>query len=137
MSLTTSTRSRTPLTQLARWVYLVTVWLFALGTVVQVFAIGMVVLGGQGQWLEHHQTIGIGMGLLPVFTLLSTLFAKLSRTFVLGSAALLLLYAAQYVLVEVPAPTSVLRAFHAVNAPVLFYLAILLGQKTLVLLRNE
>ena len=132
-----STQRHTPLTQSARWFYIATVWLFALGVAVQVFAIGMVLLGGQGQWLEHHQTLGLAMSLLPLLTLLSTPFAKLPRTLVLGAAALFLLYIVQYLLVVVPTPTSVLRAFHAVNAPVLFYLAILLGQRTLALLKNE
>ena len=132
-----STQRHTPLTQSARWFYIATVWLFSLGVAVQVFAIGMVLLGGRGQWLEHHQTLGLAMSLLPLLTLLSTPFAKLPRTLVLGAAALFLLYIVQYLLVVVPTPTSVLRAFHAVNAPVLFYLAILLGQRTLALLKNE
>ena len=117
MSQAASTRIHTLLTQPARWVYLAPAWLFAFGVAAQVFAIGMVVLGGRAQWLEYHQAVGISIGLLPILTLLSTLFARLPRTLVLGSAALLLLYAAQYVFIEVPAPTSFLRAFHAVNAP--------------------
>ena len=132
-----STRSHTPLTQIARWFYLITTWLFAAGVTAQVFAIGMVLLGGQGQWLEHHQTLGLAMSLLPLLTLLSTPFAKLPRTLVLGAGALFLLYIAQYLLVVVPAPTSAVRAFHAVNAPIMFYLAGFLGYRVLTLLRRE
>lgn len=109
------------------WLFVIACWFYAVGVVSQVFFIGMVFLVGQGQWLETHRAIGHSIGLLAILASLSALVARLPWSLLIAALALVLLHGLQYAFIEATG-SSFLRAFHAVGAVLLFWLAAYLGQ---------
>lgn len=123
--MTTSTRNvdnPTPLAQLARGAFAVLAGLYAAGVAAQVFAVGMVLLGGQGLWLEHHRTLGHALGALVVALPVVGLLGRLPRAALLGAALLFVLHGLQYTFVY-SGEAAFVRALHALNALALFWLA--------------
>lgn len=118
---------------LARWVLIASCWLYAGGVVLQVFAVGMVFLSGQGGWLETHRMVGHGLGLVAVAAPLAGFFGRLPRSMLVASFGLFVLHGLQYAFIE---SGTFVRAFHAVNAVLLFWLAVYLGQVVLRSLRR-
>lgn len=94
-------------------------WLYALGVVVRVFAVGMVFLAGQGGWLEIHRATGHALGLFAIAALLAGLFGRLPRPLLAAAFGLFVLHGLQYAFVE---SSGFVQAFHAVNAVVIFWL---------------
>ena len=118
----------------ARWAFVAACWLYAAGVVLQVFCIGMVFLAGQGQYLEVHRAVGHGVGTFAILALLGGLFSKLPRKLLMGAFGLVLLHGLQYAFIG--AGGSFVRAFHAVNAVLLFWLAASLAQQARRVLRQ-
>ena len=129
MTTQTLSSARRGYVNVARWSLVIAGWLYAVGVVLQVFCIGMVFLAGQGQWLEVHRTIGHSVGLPAIVALLSAVVARLPRQLLLAALGLVLLHGLQYAFVGA-ANGSFLRAFHAVDAVLLFWLATYLKSST-------
>ena len=120
----------------ARWSLVAACRLFAGGVAFQVFCVGMVLLAGQGAWLEVHRSAGSALGLLVFLALASAFAARLPRRLLAAAAGLFLLYGLQFAFVGAPGGSFV-RAFHAVNAVALFWLATYLGRKVSELARGR
>lgn len=103
-------------------------YLFAVGVALQVFTIGMVFLGGQVRYLEVHRTVGMWLGVVAILTIVGSLVARTSWRVALSAFVLLTLYVLQYTLIDARNGPFV-RAFHAVNALLLFWLALDLGRQ--------
>ncbi len=106
----------------ANWIYIVLAWLYSSALVLQLFAIGMVFLAGQGEWLAYHRTIGHSIGLLALALPLAALIGRLPRRVLLAALGLLVLYGLQFIFIRTGGG-SMVRALHAVNAIALFWLA--------------
>ncbi len=114
--------------RVARWSFVTACWLYAVGVTLQVFCIGMVFLAGQGGWLGLHRTVGHSIGFFAILALLSGLFARLPWRLLMGALGLFLLHGLQYAFLEASGGSFV-RAFHAVDAVLLFWLAMSLAQQ--------
>lgn len=93
----------------------------------------MVLLVGQGGWLEVHRAIGHALGLFAIVTPLVGLLGRLPRSLLVAAFGLFVLHGLQYAFIE---SSSFVRALHAVNAVTLFWLATFLAQRTLKLPRS-
>ena len=118
----------------ARWLLVAVCWLYAVGVAAQVFAVGMVFLAGQGGWLEVHRTTGHALGLFAIAAPLAGLFGRVPRPLLAASFGLFVLHGLQYALIE---SGTFVRAFHAVNAVLLFWLAVSLGHRALGPIRRS
>ena len=132
MTTQTVSSGRRGIISAARWLLISVCWLYAAGVVVQVFAIGMVFLAGQGGWLEVHRATGHALGLFALAAPLAGLFGRVPRPLLVASFGLFVLHGLQYAFVE---SGSFVRALHAVNAMLLFWLTTSLAQRTLKVLR--
>lgn len=133
------TTTRAPLPAFAapaRWVYLACVALFAAGVVVQVTFAGLAVLVNPSYWPMHFIS-GHSVGLFTIGAALTALVGRLSARLLILTALLFLLFGFQYVFVNTLNGVSggVFRAFHAVNALALFWLATHLTGRAWQLLR--
>jgi hypothetical protein len=125
------------LTTLLRGAYLILALLFVGAVIMQVFFAGATLLS-DAHYLIDHRSLGEAMWPLPVLMILVSLAARLPRRHVLLSILLLVLYAMQYMVIHVfPSmgmPTA-FRALHAVNALLLFWLALHLAKSTWRMIR--
>lgn len=134
MTTRTVSSGRRSFTGAARWLFVAVCWLYAAGVAAQVYAIGMVFLAGQGGWLEVHRTTGHALGLFAIVAPLAGLLGRLPRPLLAAAFGLFVLHGLQYAFVE---SGGLVRAFHAVNAVLLFWLAASLGQRVLALIRRS
>jgi hypothetical protein len=96
----------------------------------------MVVLAGQGIWLAHHVAIGHLIGIVTLALPILVLMARLPRPIFFVAIGLVLLYVLQYAFVNADGG-SYWRAFHAVNAPLLFVSTLYLGWRTYTFTRRS
>jgi hypothetical protein len=122
-----------------RILYLVLALLFVGTIVLQVFFAGATLLV-EARYLIDHRALGEAMWPLPVLMIVLSLTARLQKRFVLLSVLLLVLYVMQYAVIHV-FPTLgmpiVFRALHAVNALLMFWVALHLARSTWRVLRPE
>jgi len=123
--------------KVSRYVYLVGVWLFLVGVVVQVFLAGMVVVAAQMGWNDH---IGLGHTLaLPLLIMLISMYlGRMPR----GVKNLTWLLFGVYVLqadvvIFLRAQAPVVSALHPVLALFDFTLAAVLARRAWPLARTE
>lgn len=114
-----------------RAVYLVCAALLTAGVIGQVFFAGAALLVN-GRYLEMHRVLAHLIELLAMLTAVAGLLTRLSwRIQTLGLLFLLLMFAQYAFLYAMPAlGLPALRALHAVNALVMFWVALRLGQRT-------
>lgn len=114
-----------------RAVYLVCAALLTVGVIGQVFFAGAALLVN-GRYLEMHRVLAHLIELLAMLTAVAGLLTRLSwRIQTLGLLFLLLMFAQYAFLYAMPAlGLPALRALHAVNALVMFWVALRLGQRT-------
>jgi hypothetical protein len=117
----------------ARGGYLILTWIFVGCVAVQVFFAGLAIFVDSAHWLWHTRFIHY-FDLLPILMLPLAFAARLP-------AALRWLTGALYALIWVQYFTAnlggVVGAFHAVNALVIFWVAIYLGQRTWRAIRED
>ncbi|THF67732.1 hypothetical protein E7T06_19735 [Deinococcus sp. Arct2-2] len=118
----------------ARWTYLVLCSLLVLCILAQVFLAGMGALVSPS-FYGLHKTFGDWFGLLILPMAIAAFVGRLPRSITLATVGLFGLYALQYVFFELGATASFLRAFHVVNALVIFWSATRLAQAVWHLLR--
>jgi hypothetical protein len=122
-----------------RALYMVLALLFVGAVILQVFFAGATLLV-DARHLIDHRSLGEAIWPLPVLMIALSLIARLRKRFVLLSVLLLVLYVMQYAIIHVfPSlgmPT-VFRALHAVNALLLFWIALHLAKSSWRVLRPE
>ena len=110
----------------ARTGFLLVVWLFVAGTLVQVFLAGLGVFAG-GANFAAHRDFGYTLGLVPIALVVLALVGRLPRSLVLGSALLFGLLILQSVFVAFRSTAPALAALHPVNAFFIVLTGIWLG----------
>lgn len=118
----------------ARWTYLVLCSLLVLCIVAQVFLAGMGALVNPS-YFALHKFFGDWFGLLILPMVVAALLGRVSRAITLATLGLFLLYTLQYVFFQLGGTIAFLRAFHVVNALVIFWSATRLAQAVWQLLR--
>jgi hypothetical protein len=129
-------RRQPPLTWLARLAYMLGAALFAGCIVLQVFVAGLGALADPAYW-GLHRAFGPIIGLIPLALLPVGLVGRLPWR-LLGLTALLFpLFVLQFIFLYAPLGLGVmeLRALHAVNALVLFWVGAHLTRRAIGLLR--
>jgi hypothetical protein len=122
--------------KVARYVYVITAWLFVVGVAVQVFLAGMVVVAAQMGWAAHA---GLGHALaLPLLIMLISMYlGRLPRSMKWLTWLLFATYVLQSdVLIFLRGAAPVAAAFHPVMALVEFALGVVLAWRALPLLRK-
>lgn len=130
-------QSVSALVSMLRALYLILALLFVGAVVLQVFFAGATLLV-DARHLIDHRALGEAMWPLPVLMIAISLIARLGKRSALLSVLLLVLYVMQYAIIHV-FPTlglpTVFRALHAVNALLLFWVALHLAKLTWHILR--
>src|SRR5262245_31851794 len=111
----------------ARPLYLVLIWLFVGCLIVQVFLVGLD-LFGEADPATHRTWAYIYGWLTPVLVFLASV-GRLPRAMQLGSVALLVLFAVQTVLPTFREEFPLVAAAHALNALLIFWLAMVLARR--------
>jgi hypothetical protein len=111
----------------ARVAYQWLAWLFLAGIGVQVFFAGKGIFVGPGWWLQHRSFVHL-LEALPVLMLVLAFIGRLPASVKWLTAAAFGLIGVQYATIEMGLPT--LAAFHPVNAVLLFWLVLILAQRT-------
>lgn len=123
----------------SRMIYLLLAGLFTGGIALQVFFAGAGVLVNPS-YFALHRTFGHILELFPMLLLIVGLIGRLSWRLLGLTALIFVLFMLQYVFLYGLAPATglpVLRAFHAVNALALFWVALSLVSSTRKLLRDS
>lgn len=123
--------------KVSRYIYHLTVWLFIVGVVTQVFLAGMVVVAGQMGWDNH-----IGLGHVLGFPLAIMLVTVYSGRFPGRMKRLTWLLLAVYiiqadVIIFLRADAPIVSAFHPVLALADFGLGLTLAMKARSLVRQN
>ena len=120
----------------ARIAYSLVAWLFAIGTIVQVYLAGTSIanLGGSGNF-ELHRNIGYAIGLLTLLLVVLSLAGRMPLRVIGASALLLVLMAGQSVLVAMKTSTPQVAALHPVNGFLLVLVAFWVAWRTLGFIR--
>jgi hypothetical protein len=116
-----------------RIAFAILAWLFLAGVVVQVFLAG-VGLFELADWTLHAD-VGWGLGSAPLLLLLFVFAARFERRTVLLTAGLALAAVIQPELAAARHTAPIVAAFHPLNALVVFWLAWLVAQRSLELVR--
>lgn len=121
-------RSLTTIQRVGTTLYLICAALFAAGVVLQVFFAGAVFLAGL-PYLEYHRHLGEGLSMLPVLAFVFGFFTRERKKFVLLAVLWWFLYSLQFMFIWTVSQMGypALRSLHAVNALVLFWLSLRLG----------
>jgi len=121
-----------------RLLYAITACLFVAGVILQVFLAGLGLMV-DGDRLADHQAAGYLVIQIPYAMLLIALFARLPRGLLVATVLLALLATIHDVVVYMPADgdTGFLRAFHPVNALLLFWLGLTAARGALQLPRRS
>ena len=122
-------RRSSTLVRIARSAYALLAWLFVGGVVLQVFLAGLALLVDPVR-IEEHRALGYLVLMIPYGLLAAGLFARLPRR-LLGLTALLVglsLIHTGFVYVPADGDVGFLRAFHPVNALLLFWLSLRLAR---------
>lgn len=120
------------LTSWARIGYLVVAWVFVAFVLIQVFLAGLSIFVGPSGW-ARHASFGHLFGYLCLALLALVLLGRLPRLMIALTVLLLVLYACQYVLIEVPPRIGIpaLSALHPVNALIIFGVSFWLARRSL------
>ncbi|MGZ6283341.1 MAG: DUF6220 domain-containing protein [Ktedonobacterales bacterium] len=120
------------LTFWAQMGYLVVAWVFVAFVLTQVFLAGLSIFVGPSGW-TRHVSFGHLFGPLCLALLALALLGRLPRLMIALTALLLVLYACQYVLIEVPSRIGIpaLSALHPVNALIIFGVSFWLARRSL------
>ena len=112
----------------ARALYLAIIWVFVACLVVQAFLVGLDIFGEVIDPTTHRNWAYIYGWLTPVLVFLAAV-GRLPRVMRLGTVALLLLFAVQTLLPRFRDVLPLLAAAHALNALLIFWLAMVLARK--------
>jgi hypothetical protein len=113
--------------QHARSLYLVLIWVFVACLIVQAFLVGLDLFGDAIDPTTHRNWAYIYGWLTPILVFLAAV-GRLPRAVRLGSVALLILFAVQTLLPSLRDVLPVMAAAHALNALLIFWLAMTLAR---------
>ena len=122
-----------------RWgriLYLILAVLLPVGIITQVFLAGSAVLVNASFWIAHR-SLGDNLGLFIFIMLIVGLLGRPNWRVYLLNVSILLLFMLQYVfLFAMPGlGLPALRALHAVNALIIFWVAVYLAKRTWLAIR--
>lgn len=124
--------------RVARLVYFVSLLLLIMGIFLEVFFAGEVLLVSASALIPHRE-LGQMLGLVPILIFVTAFAARLPQRLLILSGLPAVLFALQYIFLygidNVGLPLD-LKALHAVNALVMFWVAQYLAQAAWKLLRN-
>ena len=104
----------------SRVVFAALAWVLVVCVVVQVFLAGLIVF--EGEYIEDHRTFVHAFEFVPWIMLLLVFIGRLGRTLAIHSFVIGILIGLQYAFAE--ASNGNVGALHAVNALLIFWLAI-------------
>ena len=110
----------------ARYVYLVLVWIYLAGILVQVFLAGIGMFGVAKDF-EPHVGLGWILHLVPVLLLIAAAVARVGSRLIWWTVGLLVVQFIQPILATMRTDQPVVAAFHPVLALVIFWLALTIG----------
>ena len=119
----------------ARWLFLVLVWIYLAGILVQVFLAGMGLFGTSRDF-EPHVGLGWILHLVPVLLLIAAAVARVGRRLLWWTTALLIVQFIQPLLALLRNDVPLVAAFHPVLALIVFWLALTIGMKAWQLVRE-
>ena len=126
-----------PLVRLARLAYLVSILLLLLGIIAELFFAGEIMLVSASAIIQHRE-LGGWLSLVPIVILVTAFLSRLSRRMLIWSGVPAVLYSLQYIFLygvdNLGLPLD-LKALHAVNALVMFWVAQYLARIAWKLLR--
>jgi Family of unknown function (DUF6220) len=113
-----------------RIVYMVILWGFTAGLLLQLFFAGLSIFVGP-TWWDTHTAFGRGFGITTVLLVLFALLGRLPRRQIVMASILIQLYFLQFLLIELPGRFGVIAvsALHPVNAGIMLGLAIVLAHR--------
>lgn len=117
---------------ICRYGVVVFAWLFLLAVLVQLFLIGGYAFGNADR-LQDHQDMGNMIGILTYFPPILGLIGRVGWKLVVQAFVLFIVFHLQYVFAE--AGSNWVNSLHAVNAIVMFGIALELGRSVLALAR--
>ena len=111
-------------------VYMVIVWGFIAGLLLQFFFAGLSIFVGPTWWVTHT-AFGRGFGVTTVLLVLFALLGRLPRRQIVMASILIPLYVLQNLLIELPGRFGVIAvsALHPVNAGIMLGLTIVLAHR--------
>jgi len=118
----------------ARYGYVVLIWLFLAGLVVQVFLAGLGMFSDDPRDVGLHIDLGWILHLAPVLVLAAAAIGRAGRDTLLWAAALVVSVGVQPFLPALADTSLILAALHPVNALVMFWIAVRLAIASLALL---
>lgn len=116
--------------------YVALAWAFVVGMVVQVFLIGLGLLGGQASGTELHRSFGWALHLVPLLVLLVAALSRAGRRHWLWALALAVVVFLVPIFVILRDSSPVLAALHPVAAVIAFPLSLVVAMNALRALRE-
>ena len=110
-------------------------WLIALGSMIQVFLIGLYLFEADGGYLSDHTDFGHMIGLLAYLLSILALIGRISRQLVGHAVAVTIIYIVQIILPTID--QGWIAALHPVNAFLVIGSAASLGRNTLELIQAK
>jgi hypothetical protein len=111
--------------RIARLVYFISLLLLIVGIFLEVFFAGEIMLVNASAIVQHHQ-LGDLLALVPILILVTAFLSRLSRRMLIWSLVPAVLMSLQYIFLygidNLALPLD-LKALHAVNALVMFWVA--------------
>ncbi|HEX6554799.1 MAG TPA: DUF6220 domain-containing protein [Ktedonobacteraceae bacterium] len=134
----TTQQTSSQFTHVMRIVYMVVVWGFIAGLLLQFFFAGLSIFVGP-TWWDTHTAFGRGFGITPVLLVLFALLGRMPRGQIVIAASLIPLYVLQILLIELPGRFGVIAvsALHPVNAAIMLGLAIVLAHRAWKAIRGQ
>ncbi len=120
----------------SRIAYIALSWAFVVGMVLQVFLIGLGLLGGQASGTELHRNFGWALHLVPLLVLLFAALSRAGRRHGLWALALAVVVFLVPIFVILRDSSPVLAALHPVAAVLAFPISLVVAMNALRALRE-
>jgi hypothetical protein len=133
MTSTTATTATSDAVRLSRLLLLALAAVFVAGALGQFFLAGLSVFDSPVSWTDHRR-LGHGLGVIAHVAWIPAAIGRTGGRIVAGTAALAVLFEAQYGFVQIDEPA--VQALHPLNGAVMFALALWVGARTFALVRN-
>jgi hypothetical protein len=112
------------MTKIGRYIFLALTSLLLVGIIVQVYLVGLTMLGGQSGVMDDHNGIGLVLGPVTLLIILPAYLGRLPNSMKLYSWLIFATYFAMLVLANVRQSVPSVAALHPVLALVLFAMTI-------------
>jgi cytochrome bd-type quinol oxidase subunit 1 len=134
----TTHQTSSQFTYVMRIVYMVILWAFIAGLLLQFFFAGLSIFVGPTCW-ETHVAFGRGFVVTTALLVLLALAGRLPRRQIVMTAIFILLHVLQILLIELPGRLGAfaVSALHPVNAAVMLGLAIVLARRAWKITRGD